>query len=117
MDRVITRPEIMRRGLLPALSTRLRDTEEREDEIKCKILDPEQNTSSREKLDYSNNEGADILINAAANSLKDINSLEHNDIDTRPVLEKVENQSEEEGIKVIIAKEFSARQVISYCFL
>ena len=73
MVRLITSPEMMRRGLLPALST---STSETEDEVSvCRPLTLKL-TSRGQELDHPHYEGAGVGVHAALHSLEHIHGLE-----------------------------------------
>ena len=77
MERVITSPDIIRSGRLPARSTKLMDTGKHG--VNYWDLFGSL-TSCGNQLDTSNNSSAGILVNAATNSLKHIDSLEDNNV-------------------------------------
>jgi hypothetical protein len=102
MERVITSPEIIRRGRLPALSTRLIDTAN--NGVNYLYLFSFL-TSCGNQLNTSNNSSAGILVNAATNSLKHIDSLEDNNIYPGPVLEEMKDKREKKWVKVWTTEE------------
>ena len=72
MVRLITSPEMMRRGLLPALST---STSETEDEVSvCRPLTLKL-TSRGQELDHPHYEGAGVGVHAALHGLEDGDGL------------------------------------------
>ena len=114
MEMVITKPDTISSGLLPALSTKVIDTasirynldyQNNVDNDDDNDNAMNNNTACKEKLNYTHNSCAGVFINAATNSLKDMDSLENNHIDSRPVLEKVKHKGKEKWTKILIREE------------
>ena len=99
----MTEPEMMSRGLRPILSIRQSDTAERgQGGISDINL-----TECSEELDPSHHSSGQIVVHAALEGLEDMDSLEDDDIDPAPVLDSLEDQSDEEGIESVLVAELS----------
>ena len=94
IERLTRRPEAASRSLLPALSISIRDTEKQNYD---KILSKTFNilTKCCEEGDHTDNDCAEVVIYAGLESLEHVDSLEHDDVDPAPLLDKLEHQADQ----------------------
>ena len=101
MERLTRRLEAASRSLLPALSINIRDTEEQNygnygNSLQLILI----LTKCCEEGDRPHNDCAEVVVNAGLESFEHVDSLEHDDMDAAPLLDKLQHQADQQGLQV-----------------
>ena len=62
-------------------------------------------TKCCEEGDRANNDCAEVMVNAGLESFENVDSLEHNDMDSTPLLDKLQHQADQQGLEVTKGEE------------